>query len=305
MEQEERDALLAVVRATPDRLKAALTGVPKKLLIWRPAAGKWSIHEIVCHMRDTERLGYLRRYTEILANDNPTFPDVDGDALALERQYRRQNLREVLRDWRAARKECLTVLKKVKGGQWTRVGTHETAGPMSLETVLRRQAIGNDEAHLAQIEYIKKRWEILAKLQETTRVVAALFRGTPDDVVRRKPAPDKWSMLEILCHLRDVEQLFVERYGKIANHDRPQLRMVNQDELAAKLRYNEDDPAVALREFQALRAETVALLSALAQQSWERVGLHPKRGEFSMAAHAVMHVTHDANHLERLRALRG
>ena len=304
MEQAERDGLLAVVRSTPDRLKATLAGVSKKLAMWRPAPGKWSIHEIVCHMRDAERLGYLRRYTEILAKDNPTFPDVDGDALALEGQYRRLNLREVLRDWRAARKECLAVLKKVKGAQWTRIGTHETAGPMSLETVLRRQALGNDEAHLVQIENIKTRWDMLSKLQETPKAVAALFRGASEAVVRRKPAPETWSMLEVLCHLRDVEQLFVERYGKIANRDRPQLRMIDQDALAAKLRYNEDDPAVALREFQAFRVETVALLSALAQQSWERVGLHPKRGDYSIAANAVMHVAHDANHLARLRALR-
>ncbi len=304
MEQTEREQYLAIVRATPDRLKAALAGVPKKLLAWRPAPGKWSIHEIVCHMRDAERLGYLHRYREILTKDNPTFPDVDGDALALERQYRRLNLRDVLRDWRAARRECLAVLKKVKANQWTRMGTHKTAGPMSLEIVLLRQALGNDEAHLVQIEQIKTRWEILSKLQQAPKAVAALFRGVPDEALRRKPAPEKWSMLEILCHLRDVEFLFVERYGKIANHDRPQLRMINQDELAAKLRYNEDDPAAALREFQALRAETVALLSALAQQSWERIGLHPKRGDFSIAANAVMHVTHDANHLDRLRTLR-
>ena len=305
MEQTEREQYLAMVRATPDRLKAALAGVPRKLLAWRPAPGKWSIHEIVCHMRDAERLGYLHRYTEILTKDSPTFPDVDGDALALERQYRRLNLRDVLGDWRAARKASLAILKKVKADQWTRIGTHETAGPMSLETVLQRQAVGNDEAHLVQIEHIKKRWEILSKLQETPKAVATLVRGVSDEVLRRKPTPEKWSVLEILCHLRDVEFLFAERYGKIANHDRPQLRMINQDELAAKLRYNEDDPAAVLREFHALRAETVALLSALAQHSWERIGLHPKRGEFSIAANAVMHVTHDANHLDRLRALRG
>jgi hypothetical protein len=304
MEQTEREQYLTVVRTTPDRLKVALAGVPKKLLAWRPAPGKWSIHEIVCHMRDAERLGYLHRYTEILTKDNPTFPDVDGDALALERRYRRLNLRDVLRDWRAARRECLAVLKKVKANQWTRMGSHETAGPMSLNTVLQRQALGNDEAHLIQIAHIKERWAILSKLQETPKVVATLLRGASDEALRRKPAPEKWSMLEILCHLRDVEFLFVERYGKIANHNRPQLRMINQDELATTLRYNEDDPAAVLREFQALRGETVTLLSALAQQSWERIGLHPKRGEFSIAANAVMHVTHDANHLDRLRTLR-
>lgn len=111
-------------------------------------------------------------------------------------------------------------------------------------------------------------------------------------------------MLEIACHLRDVEQLFVERYGKMATHDRPTLRMMNQDELAVRLKYNEDVPEVALREFRSLRQETMALLGALAHQSWQRVGLHPKRGEVALAAHVDLHVSHDANHLHHIRALR-
>lgn len=304
MDQAERDRSLEIIRSTPDRLKAALAGVPRKLLTWRPAPGKWSIHEIVCHMRDAERDGYLYRYRRLLAEDNPTFPDVDGDKLALERQYGRMNLREAVWDWRAARKEVLALLKKIRPEQWQRIGTHESVGPMSLEIILKRQALGNDEAHLGQIEHIKKRWDILSKLQETPRALASLLRGVPHEVLRRKPAPEKWSMLEIACHLRDVEQLFLERHAKMANHDRPALRMINQDELAVALKYNEDDPGAAMREFRALRTQTTALLSALAHQSWQRIGLHPKRGEFSIAAQAEIHVNHDANHLNQIRALR-
>jgi len=304
MDQAERDRSLEIIRSTPDRLKAALAGVPRKLLTWRPAPGKWSIHDIVCHMRDAERDGYLYRYRRLLAEDNPTFPDVDGDKLALERQYGRMNLREAVRDWRAARKEVLALLKKIRPEQWQRIGTHESLGPMSLEIILKRQALGNDEAHLGQIEHIKKRWDILSKLQETPRALASLLRGVPHEVLRRKPAPEKWSMLEIACHLRDVEQLFLERHAKMANHDRPALRMINQDELAVALKYNEDDPGAAMREFRALRTQTTALLSALAHQSWQRIGLHPKRGEFSIAAQAEIHVNHDANHLNQIRALR-
>jgi hypothetical protein len=304
MEQAERDQYLTIVRSTPERLKAALAGVPRKLLTWRPAPGKWSIHEIVCHMRDAERLGYLYRYTQVLAEDNPRLPDVDGDKLALERQYPRLSLREVLRDWRAARKEVLATLKKVKPAQWARMGTHETAGPLSLETILQRQALGNDEAHLGQIEQIKKRWEILARLGDTPKALTALLRGVPEEVLRRKPAPAKWSILEIACHLRDVESLFLERSAKMASQDRPPLRLISQDELAAALQYNQDDPEAVLSEFRSRRAETLALLGALAPQSWKRIGLHPKRGEFSIVAQTDLQVSHDANHLNQIRALR-
>jgi hypothetical protein len=115
--------------------------------------------------------------------------------------------------------------------------------------------------------------------------------------------PEKWSMLEIACHLRDVEAFFAERYGKLANHDRPQLRGIKQDELAARLRYNEDDPAQVLKEFQSLRAESVAVLSALSYQSWQRGGVHPTRGTVTIAWTAEHAAEHDANHLRQVRAL--
>jgi uncharacterized damage-inducible protein DinB len=304
MGQSEREQYLAVVRSTPDRLKGALAGVPKRLLAWRPAPGKWSIHEIVCHLRDAERLGYLYRYERIVAEENPRLPNVEPDRLALERQYGRMSFRETLQDWRAARKASLAILKKVKADQWARVGTHELYGPLSLEEVLRRQAVTNDEVHLIQIEHIKKRWEVLARLTGAPKALAAVFRGAPDEVVRRKPAPDAWSMLEILCHLRDVECLFVERYAKVASQERPEMWLIDQSELAVRLKYNDDTPALALKEFTAFRQQTVALLSALPHQAWHRVGRHPKRGDFSIAANVELQVGHDAKHLDKIRALR-
>ena len=64
-------------------------------------------------------------------------------------------LPELLKDWVRLRKECLKLLKSVKGARWERMGTHETAGPLTMDALLRRHAMGNDEAHLAQIEGIK------------------------------------------------------------------------------------------------------------------------------------------------------
>ena len=116
MEETERAQHLKTLAETPARLKAALKGVSKKLGAARPAPGKWSILEIVCHMRDMEAEAYLARYRRILAEDNPSLPDIDGDAIAIERDYRAQSLPAALREWSKLRKESLKLLKKVKGG---------------------------------------------------------------------------------------------------------------------------------------------------------------------------------------------
>jgi uncharacterized damage-inducible protein DinB len=296
----ERAALLHIVAETPARLKAALRGVPKKLLLWTPGPGKWSILEIVAHMRDMERDAYLTRYRRILAEDNPTLPDLDGDVIAIRDDYRSMKLPELLRDWLGARKECLRLLKSVKGARWERMGTHETAGPLSMDALLRRHAMGNDEAHLGQIEGIKKRAAEFESLEASPKKLADLTKKLDDAVLRRKPAPDKWSALEVACHLRDVERLWADRIVKAAFSDKPAFYALDFEALVSKNRYNTQDLGAALKEFARLRADTLCALRALPATQWKRVGIHPKRGEISIERMVEIMIGHDQGHFDQI-----
>ncbi|MBX7184572.1 MAG: DinB family protein [Vicinamibacteria bacterium] len=296
----ERAALLHIVAETPARLKQALKGVPKKLLLWPPGPGKWSILEIVAHMRDMERDAYLTRYRRILSEDNPTLPDLDGDLIAIRDDYRGMKLSELLRDWLKTRKECLKLLKSVKGARWERSGVHETAGPLSMDDLLRRHAMGNDEAHLGQIEGIKKRAAAFDALQAAPKKLADLLNKVDDAVLRRPPAPGKWSAMEVACHLRDVEKLWADRIVKTAFSDKPAFYTVDFEALVAKHGYNAQDRGAALKEFARLRADTLCLLRALPAGSWKRVGIHPKRGEVSIERIVEIMTGHDEGHLDQI-----
>jgi uncharacterized damage-inducible protein DinB len=298
----DRPEHLRILALTPARLKAALKGVSKKLLLWTPGPGKWSMLEIVAHMRDMEKAAYLDRYRRILAEDNPTLPDIDGDLIALRDDYRGMKLSDLLRDFVRLRKECLKLLKSVKSAQWDRAGIHETAGPLSMGDNLRRQAIGNDEAHLAQIESIKKRALAFETLEAGPKRLALLTKKLDDAVLRRKPGPEKWSALEVACHLRDTERLWSDRLVKAAFADRPAFYMLDVASLAVKNAYNTQDLGSALREFARLREDNLRLLRALPASHWKRVGLHPKRGEISIERIALIIVEHDQGHFGQITA---
>lgn len=293
----ERSALLGILGETPARLKTALKGVSKKLLLWTPGPGKWSILEIVAHMRDMERDAYLARYHRILAEENPALPDLDGDMIALRDDYRGQKLSELVRDWLKLRKDCLRLLKSVKGARWERMGTHETAGPLSMDSLLRRQAMGNDEAHLAQIESIKRRAAVFETLAATSKKLVDLTKGRDDASLRRKASPEVWSAVEVICHLRDVERLWADRLVKVAFSDHPRFYAVDVDALAANNRYNEQDLAAALKEFARLREDNLCLLRAVPASQWKRSGLHPKYGEISIERIVEIMTAHDQGHL--------
>ena len=296
----DRAAYVKTLAETPARLKAALKGVPKKLLLWTPGPGKWSMLEIVAHMRDMERDAYIARYRRILAEDNPALPDLDGDLIALRDDYRGLKLPELLRDWTKLRKECLKLLKSVKGAQWERIGTHEGVGPLSMEDYLRRQAVGNDEAHLGQIGTIKKRASIFESLEGGPKKLADLTKKLADSVLRKKPAPDKWSAMEVAAHLRDVERLWADRIVKVAFSDRPTLFAVKVDELATKNGYNTQDLSAALKEFVRLRDDNLRLLRALPAAHWKRAGIHPTRGEITIESFVEIMVSHDLGHFGQI-----
>lgn len=304
MTDDERKGLLEVLRTTPGPLKAALKGVPRKLLLWRPAPGKWSMLEIVCHMRDMERDAYLARYRRILAEEQPKLPDIDGEVLAIERDYRSQSLSVVLRDWAALRKENLKLLKGVKGAAWQRVGIHETAGRLTMDDFLRRHAVGNDEAHLGQIDAIKRRHAILERLAAAPKALAAAVKGLSADAARRRPADGKWSVLENACHLRDIEFVYAGRFARLPWEEKPAFWMLDNDKAARELRYAEQDLGSVVKEFAARRADTLALLRAMPHAAWRRVGLHPTRGELTFEQLAEVLAGHDGRHIDRINAIR-
>jgi len=305
MEEFERRRHFETLAATPQALKAAIRGLPRKVLVFTPAPGKWSILEILCHMRDMEREAYLTRYRRILAEDEPKLPDVNGEALAIERDYRNAKASDVVREWLGLRRENLQMLRKTGRAQWARAGVHETAGRLTMEDLIRRHAVGNDEAHLGQIEAIKRRFEVLETLSSAPAALAAALKGAPDDVLRRRTADGKWSMVENAAHVRDIERVYQGRFSQMAFGDKPSFWMLDNDRAAEALKYASADPADVAKEFRRLREDTIALLRALPHETWKRTGLHPKRGELTIEQLAGVLAGHDQSHIARIRTLRG
>lgn len=301
----ERAHNLETLAATPAALKEALRGVPKKLLLFTPAPGKWSILEILCHMRDMEREAYLERYTRILAEPEPRLPDLNGEAFAIERDYRAQKAGDVLRDWMRLRRESLRLIRKAKPEQWRRAGIHETAGRLTIDDLVARHAVGNDAAHLSQIDSIKRRAALLERLSAAPGALAAALKGVPDDALRRRPPSGKWSMIENAAHVRDIERVYQGRFTGMAFGERPAFWMLDNDRAASSLKYAESDPLAVGKEFRRLREDTLVLLRALPEAAWRRKGLHPKRGELTLEQLAEVLAGHDDSHLEKIRALRG
>lgn len=149
--------------------------------------------------------------------------------------------------------------------------------------------------------------ERLARLARTPDQVAAALDGRREAALRRRPAPDAWAPVEIICHLRDIEELFGQRVTSILADDEPALPDAGPAERWARERqYARHDPARALEHFRRRRGESLETLIALAPADWQRGGEHPARGRLTIDMLVAHMAWHDDNHLEQLtRALEG
>lgn len=123
---------------------------------------------------------------------------------------------------------------------------------------------------------------------------------------RRSPGPGRWSGLEVLCHLRDADrEVFGPRLEMLLAGGRPVLPDVSTRGWDEAREYRAQSPARALEEWTAARSALVARLSPLSRADWERTGLHPSRGWYSVAGLARAWADHDLSHRRQMAGALG
>ena len=152
-------------------------------------------------------------------------------------------------------------------------------------------------------EYTRRpREERLARIARTPDELAAALRGSDAAVLVRRPAPKSWAPTEVLCHLRDNEEWFLERMRMIVAMDLPRFVATNPDRWADERQYLTNDGAAALAAFVRRRSETLEFLRALEPEAWARAGVHvDSRGRRTIDEFLSVMAWHDDNHLDQLR----
>ena len=137
---------------------------------------------------------------------------------------------------------------------------------------------------------------LAAQAQEVERLLAPL----DDAAARFRYAPDKWSLKEVLGHLSDVERVFAYRLLRIGRADTTPLPGFDENAYVPPAEFDARPVAELVREFQAVRAATIALLDGLPAAAWERRG-EASGKSISTRALAYIIVGHVTHHLGVLR----
>jgi hypothetical protein len=123
-----------------------------------------------------------------------------------------------------------------------------------------------------------------------------------------RPDPGEWSANECVGHLIEAERRgFAGRIRRILAGDRPAIPADLEDwdpPAVAEARRDDLRPAAELAaEFQALRADGVALVRSLGLADMPRVGIHPAVGPLRVDELLGEWVHHDRYHIRQMLAV--
>ncbi|HXY50256.1 MAG TPA: DinB family protein [Terriglobales bacterium] len=143
----------------------------------------------------------------------------------------------------------------------------------------------------------------LALQAATPRKLARLIKGVSTARLRKRPAPEKWSVSEILAHLVDGEIVVAFRMRLILGCPGTAIVAYDQAQWAVSGHYDQRDPRNSLEQFRVLREGNLALLKSLEPAQWKHWGMHSERGQESIEHIVRLCAGHDLNHLQQIEKI--
>ena len=142
------------------------------------------------------------------------------------------------------------------------------------------------------------------ELQNSTEMIRALLSGVAQEVARLKPSAESWSILEVVCHLYDVEREdFREHLDFILYRQNEKWHEIDSDRLVTERKYNEQNFADMLEKFFAEREKSLAWLKGLQNPGWAKTYTTLYR-TISAGEMFACWVAHDNLHIRQLVELR-
>ena len=156
------------------------------------------------------------------------------------------------------------------------------------------------------VGYIAKVTETdpVAVLAAQVDVTAALLRPLSEADARKRYAPGKWSVKEVVGHLADTERIMSYRALRIARGDETPLPGFDENAYVPPAKFDARPLADLIGDLFTVRAATVALFRTFDADAWRRRGTASGK-PISVRALGYMIPGHERHHVEILKTRYG
>ena len=139
-------------------------------------------------------------------------------------------------------------------------------------------------------------------LEETPSILRGLMRELSRDDAKWKPAPDRFSVAEVLAHLAHSEgNCYRMRVDRFLSEDMPEFEP-DDAQMYLDL-YRNTDPEVSFDHFATQREANVKYLRTLPRTSGERRARHRTAGEITLQQMLHEWAMHDLGHIRQIAEL--
>ena len=142
--------------------------------------------------------------------------------------------------------------------------------------------------------------KIIANLRVNIGVFKGLFQSVSDEQARWKPGEDRWSMLEVICHLYDEEREdFRQRLKLVLDNPTKPWPPIDPEKWVIQRNYNQRDLAPSLDSFLAERDRSLGWLNQIGKPDWQATYQHPQIGPMSAELILANWLAHDLFHIRQ------
>jgi len=143
----------------------------------------------------------------------------------------------------------------------------------------------------------------ISLLEKTPRLLETMLCDLPGELLHWKPAPERWSISEVLAHLSALEQVYAERVLRMVAEDSPAIAKYDQAGAVSRGAYSRGSAGENLALFTRTRRSTLACLMGLPASAGARTGVHSELGSITLSEMLNEWANHDLGHLRQIAEL--
>lgn len=156
MNHQERSQKIESYGAAYQQLVVALREFPPEMWQFRPAPDRWTIHEIVIHIADSEANSYIR-CRRFIAEPGKDVMAYDEEGWAKTLHYHKQSTGEALQLFKWLRLQSYNLIKTLPESIWGNTVYHPENGTMTLDDWLEVYQRHIPD-HIAQMQTVYQDW---------------------------------------------------------------------------------------------------------------------------------------------------
>ncbi len=143
--------------------------------------------------------------------------------------------------------------------------------------------------------------QLLERMSRLPERIRRLIADMSDSDLKRAGIGGSWGAVEHIAHLKDLDDVTLDRVEQILQQDDPEIEIFDTDMRAIERDYHAEDPRQSIEEFHAVREMLLNRVDGLSDEEWQRTARHPSLGSITLESIIQRLDEHDDEHFRALK----